>query len=147
MPIQTGLGEREVDRLAVRGRGEPERPARRKLVDGLDRAGEERQRLAVGGENPLQHLLGDLVGLEVDTELLGDVPRPLRRALALHVARRRIGPGATALADQLPPGRVPGPLGVEQDSVHVEDDGFDHVSMGRRQSGLPASLSQHLVRA
>jgi hypothetical protein len=59
-------------------------------------------------------------------ELLGEIPRPLRRAHAHHRPLRRcvIQP---ALLDDVPaPYLVPDLLGLEDDAVQVEDDCADH---------------------
>jgi hypothetical protein len=55
------------------------------------------------------------------------VARPLLRAHPHHVALRLLVPAAAAFPGKLLPYLVPNLLGVEQETVHVEDDSLDHA--------------------
>ena len=57
----------------------------------VDRAGDQRRRLAVAREHPLDDRGVDLLGRPGNAELVRHVTRPLERAHAHHVARRSIG--------------------------------------------------------
>ena len=130
-----GLHE-QLDHLAVGGRREPERPARRHALDRLLRAGQPRQPLRGSPRAARSTTASEISsGVEVDAQLVAHVARPLQRAHAEHVARRGVLPAAAALGDQLAAGAVPGGLGVQQEAVEVEDDGGD----GRRSSGGPGN--------
>src|SRR5690606_31460236 len=99
--------EDEVDDLAVGGGGQAEWPARGERRDGLAGAVDERQVLAVAALEPRDDGPVDLLGRQVDAELLVDVARPLRRAHPHHRLGRPGPPGAAALADDLAPRSVP----------------------------------------
>ena len=118
--------QRQVDQLAVRGRGQPERPAGGEPLDRLPGAGERRQVLAVGRGQPLDHFTVDLLGCRRQADRLVHVTRPLVRAHAHHVPLRGVVPAAAALPGQLLARLIPDLFRVEQHAVEVEDDGLDH---------------------
>ena len=82
--------------------------------------------LAVEVAHPADHLIVDLLRGLRQAELVVQVPRPLVGAHSHHVPLRLLVPAPAALADELLARRVPDLLGVDQDSVEVEDDGVDH---------------------
>ena len=89
--------------------------------------GNERQALPVERLEPPHDLGRDLLGRVGQADHVVHVPRPLRRAHAHHRPLRVLGPAGAPLLRDLPARLVPELLGVEQDSVEVEDDRLDHV--------------------
>jgi hypothetical protein len=118
--------EREVDQLAVRGRGEGQRPALREALDRGLGAGDHREVLAVAILESADDLGVDLVGRLREAYDIVHVARPLGRAHAHHVPLGALVPAAAALFGELLAGLVPDLLGVEQEAVQVEDDALNH---------------------
>ena len=116
-----------LDHLEVGGAREPERPARREPLDRLARAVEQRQPLAVPGEQAPHDLGVDLARVTVDLQVVAHVDRPLRRAHAEHRPVGLVLPRAAPLFVSVALGVPPRRLGVEQDAVEVEDDGVDQA--------------------
>ena len=111
---------------AVRRSREPERPAAREPLDGLDGAGQQRQPLAVARLHAADDFGVDLLRRLREPELLVHVARPFERAHPHHVALRPVVPAAAALPRELLPFRVPDLLRVQEQPIQVEDDGVDH---------------------
>src|SRR5207302_537390 len=117
----------------------------REPLDCLDRAGEERQPLAVALAHPPDDLGADLLGWLAEPDHVVHVARPTRRAHAHPVPLRALAPAAAALARELLADLVPELLGVEEDAVEVEDDGLDHTATKplsrwtRGRAGAPGS--------
>ena len=109
-----------------------ERPPLADPSHGLERAGHERQPLAVQSLEPFHDLRRDLLGRIRHAEHVAHVPRPLRRAHAHHGPLRVVTPATAAFLGDLAPRLVPQLLGVEQDAVEIEDDGLDHSYFPRR---------------
>ena len=95
-------------------------------ADGLRGAVDERELLPIPILHPLDDDPVQLLGRLREPELVVEVLRPLRGAHPHHVRLRAVVPAATALADQTLAHLVPDLLGVEEQAVEVEDDGFDH---------------------
>ena len=106
-PAQAGSPHEQLDHLRVGRGGDAERPARGHAPDRVLCAGEPRQPLPVALEQPFDDRVGDRLGRHVHRELVAHVARPLQRAHAEHVARRRVLPPAAPGGDQLAARAVP----------------------------------------
>jgi hypothetical protein len=99
----------------------------RQTLHGLHGAVDERQLTAVDLVQPADHFRIDLLRRLRQPDHVVHIARPLERAHAHHVPRGALVPAAAALGRELHAGLVPDVLGVDDDSVEVEDHGVDAV--------------------
>jgi hypothetical protein len=125
--VGTAQLEKEVDQRPVRRGRYAQGPAGADSPDRVQRAREERQPLTVESFEPADDLRGDLLGRLREADHVVHVPRPLGRAHAHHRPLCVVGPAGAPLLGEPAAGLVPELFGVEQDSVEVEDDRFDHA--------------------
>jgi hypothetical protein len=82
--------------------------------------------LSIRREHAMHDLGVDLVGIVRHARGLVEVARPLVRAHAHHRPLDLVVIASVALADVRLAHRVPHLLGLDQHTVHVEDDRVDH---------------------
>ena len=133
---------------AVRRRGEADRPPRREPLHRLDRAGDQRQLVAVARRHQVDDLGGDLVRRLRQADVLVHVPRPLGRAHPHHRPLRLRAVPAAALVREALPDLVPQLLRLDQHAVQVEHDRLDHsASSSPMQAGRIRSATRAPGRA
>ena len=81
--------------------------------------------LVVARGHQLDDVGVDLIGRLVDAQLVVDVLRPLGRAHAHHRSLRLVVVASSVLSDVPLADFVPDRLAVDDDTVEIEDDGFD----------------------